>query len=182
MSKAESVVAVYHTHPEAEQAVKELQHAGIDMHTLSIVAKDYHTDEQVVGYYNVGDRMKRWGKMGGLWGGMWGGFWALLFGSAFFMIPGIGPLLVAGPLVAWIVGALEGAAVVGGISALGAGLLSMGIPKDSVLQYESSVKNDKLLLVVNGTAAEVAKAKEILGTTQPAHLDFHAEEVLVAAR
>ena len=182
MSKAESVVAVYHTHPEAEQAVKALQHAGIDMHTLSIVAKDYHTDEQVVGYYNVGDRMKRWGKMGGVWGGMWGGFWALLFGSAFFMIPGIGPLLIAGPLVAWIVGALEGAAVVGGVSALGAGLLSMGIPKDSVLQYEKSVKSDKLLLVVNGTAAEVAKAKEILGTTQPADLDFHAEEVPVAAR
>ncbi len=178
MSKAESVVAVYHTHPEAEQAVKELQHAGIDMHTLSIVAKDYHTDEQVVGYYNVGDRMKRWGKMGGLWGG----FWALLFGSAFFMIPGVGPLLVAGPLVAWMVGALEGAAVVGGVSALGAGLLSMGIPKDSVLQYESSVKSDKLLLVVSGTAAEVAKAKEILGTTQPAHLDLHSEEAFVAAR
>ena len=152
------------------------------MHTLSIVAKDYHTDEQVVGYYNVGDRMKTWGKIGGLWGGMWGGLWALLFGSAFFVIPGIGPLLIAGPLVAWIVGALEGVAVVGGISALGAGLLSMGIPKDSVLTYETAVKTDKLLLVVNGTAAEVAKAKEILGTTQPAHLALHSEEALVAAR
>lgn len=182
MSEVESVVAIYHTHPEAEEAVKVLQHAGIDMHTLSIVAKDNHTDEHVVGYYNVGDRMKRWGKIGGLFGGMWGGFWAILFGSAFFVIPGIGPLLVAGPLVAWIVGALEGVAVVGGVSALGAGLLSMGIPKDSVLQYELSVKSDKLLLVVNGTAAEVAKAKEILDTTQPARLDLHSEKVLVAAR
>ena len=182
MSTVESVVAVYHTHPEAEQAVKVLQHAGIDMHTLSIVAKDYHTDEQVVGYYNVGDRMKRWGKIGGVWGGMWGGLWAVLFGSAFFVIPGIGPLLIAGPLVAWIVGALEGVAVVGGVSALGAGLLGMGIPKDSVLQYEKSVKSDKLLLVVNGTAAEVAKAKEILDTTQPAHLSLHSEEAVLAAR
>ena len=155
MSKAESVVAVYHTHPEAEQAVKELQGAGIDMHTLSIVAKDFHTDEQVVGYYNVGDRMKRWGKTGAFWGG----FWGLLFGAAFFAIPGVGPLLVAGPLVSWIVGALEGAAAIGGLSALGAGLFSIGIPKDSVIQYEAAVKNDKFLLVVNGTAAEVAKAK-----------------------
>jgi len=152
------------------------------MHTLSIVAKDSHTDEQVVGYYNTGDRMKRWGKIGGIWGGIWGGFWAVLLGSAFFVIPGIGPLLVAGPLVAWIVGALEGVAVVGGVSALGAGLLSMGIPKDSVLRYETAVKTDKLLLVINGAAAEVAKAKEILGTTQPAHLDLHAEEAVGAAR
>ncbi len=178
MYKVESVVAVYHSHPEAEQAVKELQHAGIDMRSLSIVAKDYHTDEQVVGYYTAGDRMKRWGKTGAFWGG----FWGLLFGSAFFAIPGIGPLLVAGPLVAWIVGALEGAAVVGGVSALGAGLFSMGIPKDSVLQYESAVKNDKFLLIVNGTASEIAKAKDILDTTQPAHLDLHAKEELVAAR
>lgn len=177
MSRVESVVAVYHNHVEAEQAVKELQRAGIDMHSLSIVAKEFHTDEQVVGYYNVGDRMKRWGKTGAFWGG----FWGLLFGSAFFVIPGFGPLLVAGPLVAWIVGALEGAAVVGGLGVLGAGLFSMGIPKDSVLQYEAAVKSDKFLLIVNATASQVAKAKDVLGTTQPAHLAVHAgEEALVA--
>lgn len=176
MSKLESVVAIYHTHPEAEQAVKDLQHGGVDMHSVSIVAKDYHTDEQVVGYYNTGDRMKRWGKMGAFWGG----FWGLLFGSAFFVIPGLGPLLVAGPLVAWIVGALEGAIVVGGAGALGAGLFSMGVPKDSVLQYELAVKNDKFLLTVSGSASEVAKAKEILGTSQPAQLTVHAKDELVA--
>jgi uncharacterized membrane protein len=178
MSTVESVVAVYHTHADAELAVKQLQHAGIDMQMLSIVAKDYHTDEHVVGYYNAGDRMKRWGKTGAFWGG----FWGLLFGSAFFAIPGIGPLLVAGPLVAWIVGALEGAAVVGGVSALGAGLFSMGIPKNSVLQYETAVKTDKFLLIVNGSGSQVAKAKEILESTQPAHLQLHLEDALVAAR
>lgn len=182
MSKNESVVAVYQTHTEAEKAVKELQHAGIDMHTLSIVAKDVHTDEQVVGYYNAGDRMKRWGESGALFGGMWGGFWAVLFGSAFFVIPGIGPLLIAGPLVAWMVGALEGAAVVGGVSALGAGLFSVGIPKNSVLEYETAVRTDKVLLVINGTASEAAKAKEILGATQPALLAVHSQAEVLAAR
>jgi uncharacterized membrane protein len=178
MSNVESVVAVYHTHSQAEDGVKELQRAGIDMHSLSIVAKDYHTDEQVVGYYNVGDRMKRWGKTGAFWGG----FWGLLFGSAFFAIPGIGPLLVAGPLVAWIVGALEGAVVVGGLSALGAGLVSMGIPKDSILQYESAVKSDKFLVIVTGSASEAAKAKGMLDATQPAQLALHARQELAAAR
>src|SRR5580698_6615350 len=104
------VVAVYAAHPDAELAVKELQTAGFDMKKLSIVAKNPHAEEHVVGFYNTGDRMKYWGKAGAFWGGIWG----MLFGSAFFAIPGIGPLLVAGPLIAWIVGALEGAAVVGG--------------------------------------------------------------------
>ena len=178
MSNVESVVAVYRTHLEAENTVKQLQRAGIDMHTLSIVAKDYHTDDQVVGYYNARDRMKRWGKTGAFWGG----FWGLLFGSAFFAIPGIGPLLVAGPLVAWIVGTLEGAAVVGGLSALGAGLVSMGIPKDSILQYESAVKSDKFLLIVNGSVSEASKAKGILETTQTAQLALHSRHELAAAR
>jgi hypothetical protein len=52
----------------------------------------------------------------------------------------LGPVLVSGPLVAWIVGALEGAAVVGGVSAIGAGLIGIGIPKDSVVQYELAIK------------------------------------------
>src|SRR5277367_2582851 len=131
MSEQNSVVAVYDTHTGAEEAVKELQRAGIDMRSLSIVGKDTHTDEHAVGYYNNGDRMKYWGKTGAFWGG----FWGLLFGSAFFAIPGIGPVLMAGPVVAWIVAAVEGAAVVGGVSAIGAGLYSSGIPKDSILQY-----------------------------------------------
>jgi uncharacterized membrane protein len=172
MPKSEAVVAIYHTHSEAEKAVKELQRRGMDMRSLSIVAKDYHTDEHVVGYYNVGDRMKRWGSTGALWGG----FWGLLFGSAFFAIPGVGPLLVAGPLVSWIVGALEGAAVVGGIGALGAGLVGMGIPKDSVLEYETAIKSDKFLLIVSGSASEVTKARELIQTTLPAELNLHVRE------
>jgi len=93
------------------------------MKKMSIVGKDYHTDENVVGYYNTGDRMK-YGQARAFWGGLWG----MLFG-AFFIIPGLGPILVAGPLVAWIVGALEGAVVVGGLSALGAGCTALASPR-----------------------------------------------------
>jgi uncharacterized membrane protein len=114
MSVMDSVVATYETHKQAEQAIKHLQKDGIDMKSLSIAGKNTHTDEQVVGYYNAGDRVRFWGKEGAFWGGIWG----LLFGSAAFAIPGIGPILAAGPLVAWIVAGLEGAVVVGGVSAL----------------------------------------------------------------
>src|SRR5208283_4126954 len=169
MSETNSVVAIYGTHSQAEEAVKELQKSGFDMKKMSIVGKDYHTDEHVVGYYNTGDRMKYWGKMGAFWGGIWG----MLFGAAFFVIPGLGPILVAGPLVAWIVGALEGAVVVGGLSALGAGLYSIGIPKNSVVEYESALKSDKFLLLAHGTTDEVAKAKDIMLTTNPVRIRVH---------
>jgi hypothetical protein len=102
--------------------------------------------------------MKRWGSTGAFWGG----FWGLLFGSAFFAIPGLGPVLVAGPLVAWIVGALEGAVVVGGLSAIGAGLYSIGIPKDSIIEYETALKSDKFLLLAHGTPEEVEQARRIM--------------------
>ena len=172
MTKTNSVVAIYETHSEAEQAVKELQRSGFDMKKMSIVGKDYHTDEHVVGYYNAGDRMKYWGKLGAFWGGIWGWF----FGAAFFAIPGIGPVLVAGPLVAWIVAALEGALVVGGLSAIGAGLYSIGIPKDSVVKYETALKADQFILLAHGTADEVAKAKDIMRTTQALEVTLHPAE------
>jgi hypothetical protein len=70
MSITNSVVAIYDTHEQAEHAVKQLQEAGVDMKSLSIAAKDTHTDEHVVGCYNAGDRMKYWGKIGAFWGGM----------------------------------------------------------------------------------------------------------------
>lgn len=131
----------------------------------------------MVGYYNTGDRMKYWGKTGAFWGG----FWGLLFGSAFFAIPGIGPVLVAGPVVAWIVGALEGAAVFGGLSAIGAGLYGMGIPKDSAVQYEMALKTDKFLLMVHGTVPEVEKARDIIQSTRPINVTMHSAEVVGAA-
>ena len=176
MSTENSVVAVYHTHADADRAVKELQRGGFDMHKLSIVGKGYHTDEQVVGYYNAGDRMKYWGKVGAFWGG----FWGLLFGSALFIIPGLGPILVAGPLVAWIVAGLEGAVEVGALGALGAGLYSIGIPKDSIVKYETALKTDQFVLIAHGTAAEVAKAKEIIDSTNPVNSTLHTAEAVAA--
>jgi len=175
MSNTNSVVAVFGSHDQAEDAIRELQKDGFDMKKLSIVGKDYHTEEHVVGYYNTCDRMAYWGKLGAFWGG----FWGLLFGSAFFWVPGIGPLLVAGPLVMWIVGALEGAVVTGGLTALGAGLYSIGIAKNSVVQYETEVKNGQLLLVVHGTADEVERAKDLLHLIGAKRTTVHAEQAAV---
>lgn len=162
MNKNESVIAVYHTHSEADAAIKELQNSGFNLKNLSIVGKEYHTEEHVIGYYNAGDRMMYWGGNGAFWGG----FWGLLFGSAFFYIPGIGPLLMAGPIVASIVASLESAVAVGGLSALGAGLYSLGIPEDTILKYETAIKSNKFLVIAHGTADELAKAKRVMHTEE----------------
>ena len=168
-NESNSAVAIFNTHLEAEEAVKELQTSGYDMKKLSIMAKDYHSEEHIVGYYNTGDRIAYWGKLGAFWGGLWG----FLFGSAFFFIPGIGPIVVAGPIVAWIVGALEGAVVTGGMSVLGAALYSIGIPKDSVLNYETSLKSNKFVLVAHGTIDEVEHARKILAVTKATETAVH---------
>lgn len=169
MSDKNAAVAIFETHELAETAVKELQRSGFNMKILSIIGKDYHTEDHIVGYYNKGDRMLAWGKTGAFWGGLWG----MLFGSAFFFIPGIGPLVLAGPIVSWLVGALEGAVVVGGLSALGGALVNMGIPKDSVLKYETAIKADKFVLLVHGTAEDTEKAKRILDSANSAATTIH---------
>jgi len=172
MEKQNVTVGVFDTHQQAETAIKELQHSGFDMKKLSIIGKDYHTEENVVGYYNTGDRVKVWGKLGAFWGG----FFGLLFGSAFLIIPGIGHVIVFGPLVTWIISALEAAIVGGGLSAFGAALFSLGIPKDSIVKYEEAIKASKFLVIAHGEAEEVEAAKKILDAAGGHKNDMHEIE------
>src|SRR6266853_1099088 len=172
-SQEQSVVAIYALHSDADNAINLLKKGNFNIKRLTIVGKSNHTEEDVVGYYNTGDQMKHWGKMGGLWG--------LLVGSAFFLIPGVGPVVVAGSAVAWIVGALESAVVVGGLSALGAGLYSKGISKGSALRYESSIKAGKYLLIAHGTPEEAEAARRILASTGAEEINIHQPDRSAAA-
>jgi len=164
------VVAVFPDHTAAEEAVKRLTDAGFDMKTLSVVGKGYHTDEKVVGFYNTGDRVKFWGTRGAFWGG----FWGLFFGGLFMTIPLVGHVIVLGYLATVAISAIENAVLVGGLSALGAAIYSLGVPKDSVLQYETAIKADGCLVMAHGSPDEVAHAKLILGTSNPSSLAVHS--------
>jgi hypothetical protein len=169
MEKTDTVIAVFADHNAAETAVKKLAAAGFEMKNLSVVGKGYHTDEKVVGFYNAGDRIKFWGTRGALWGGLWGMF----FGGLFLSIPIIGHVVVLGYLASMAIYGIENAIVVGGMSALGAALYGIGVPKDSVIQYETAIKADSFLVMAHGTASEVARARAILGTVNPSRLDVH---------
>ena len=104
----------YTSHAEVEKAIQSLSKAGFDMTKLSVVGKGYHSEEHPIGFYTAGDRMKTWGGTGAFWGGIWG----LLLAPAVFFIPGLGVLAMAGPVASALLGAAEGAVVVGGLSVL----------------------------------------------------------------
>jgi hypothetical protein len=159
MTQETNVVAIYPDHDSAELAVSQLRDASFDVTKLSIIGKDYHTDEKVVGYYTTGERMKYWGVRGAFWGGIWG----LLLGAGFFLVPGVGSVLVAGPLLGAVVTGLESAAVMGGLSAVAVGLIHLGVPQEDAIKYESAIIADKFLLIANGTPQELGQARLILG-------------------
>ena len=169
MTNNNSIVAIYPSPMAVETAIKKLQEDGFEMKKLSIIGRDYHTDEHVVGYYNTGDRIKVWGKTGAFWGGLCG----LLSGSALFCIPGLGPLIMAGPLVGWFAGTLEGSLVVDGMSSIGAVFYSLNIPTDSILRYEKALKTGKFVLLIHGSMDDTINAKKILDSTEPETLEHH---------
>ena len=94
MGKADTAVAVFADHQAAEAAIKKLTASGFEMKQLSVVGKGYETEEKVVGFYNVGDRIKFWGTRGAFWGG----FWGLFLGGLFMTVPLVGHLVVLGYL------------------------------------------------------------------------------------
>jgi hypothetical protein len=170
METKNATIAVFADHEQAEAAIRSLQNAGIDMKHLSIVGKDFHTEEHALGFYNLGDRMKFWGKLGAFWGTIG----AMLFGSALLFIPVVGHVIVLGPLVSTFVEALEGAALGGSAGLFGGALFSIGIPKDSVVRYEREVKAGHFLVVAQGSAAEVETARSLLAKRSPMDLAAHA--------
>jgi hypothetical protein len=169
MENSDTIIAVFHEHSAAETAIKKLTADGFDMKNLSVVGKGYHADEKVVGFYSTGDRVKFWGSRGAFWGG----FWGLFLGGIFMTVPVIGHVVVLGYLATVLISGIENAVVVGGLSALGAALYSIGVPKDSVIQYETALKTDNFLVMARGPAAEIARAKTVLGTVNPTGLNVH---------
>ena len=171
MTKNHAVVAVFADHNGAEAAIRKIAGGGLDMKHFSIIGKGYHTEDKVIGFYNTGDSVK----FGGTNGAVWGGLWGLFFGGIFMTMPVVGGVMVLGHLAAMVFAAIEGAVVVGGLSALGAALFSLGIPKDSVIQYEDALKAEEFLIVAHGPVEEMARAKTILEMRKPSQLDLHEE-------
>jgi len=171
MEKLDTVISVFPDHDAAEHAIKTLAKSGFDLKSLSIIGHGYQREDRVIGFYNVADRVTFWGGRGAFWGGLWG----LYFSGVFIAAPVTGPVVVLGFLAGMAISALEGAVIVGGFSALGAALYSLGIPRDSVIAYEAEVIADSFLVMVHGAQEDVAYARAILGAANARHLEVHSD-------
>ena len=136
-------VAVFSTHEEATKAITALQDVGFKNEKLSVIGQEFSTEERPIGFIKTGDRVIYWGE----WGAFWGAICGIMSGAALLFIPGLGYVMFAG----WLVSALEGALIGGGLAALAGALVSLGIPKDSVVKYQTVLKSGGYLLIVHGT-------------------------------
>jgi uncharacterized membrane protein len=170
MNSTGITIAVYESHDLAERAVKSLRNAGIPLRKISIVGKDVHSEEHAIGFFNMGDRAKFFGKFGAFWGTMAG----ILLGSFVMFVPVFGHIVVLGPLAATVVSGIEGAAVGGAAGALIGALSGLGVPKDSAIRYQKAIEADKFLVAVQGSAEDVTLACAVLRPTSPASLESHS--------
>jgi hypothetical protein len=122
-----------------------------------VVGTDHHTQENVYGYYSTGRRFEAWGSFGAFWSGVW----AALIGDGFFFIPGLGPLLMAGPVVDWLVEALETGVMVHGLSPLGAALVTRGVPADDMRTLEIALRSNEFLMISSGQLPAMAKTRSL---------------------
>lgn len=154
-----TVTGVFRTQREAEAAVKQLRKQGFGDNEISIITKDTARSGQ--SSQNRGrDRDMELGEVGGedvsqgaAWGGAAGGAAGLLAGLGALSIPGIGPILAAGPLA----GALTGMAAGG----LGGALIDYGIPENEGRRYEEDIKKGEVLVAIKSSETKVADAARI---------------------
>lgn len=166
---SDTTIAVFTQHSAAEAAIRKLAGAGFEMRKLSIVGQGYHIEEKVIGFYSTGDRVRFWGRQGAFWGALWG----LFMGGMFLTVPVVGSLVVLGSFAATLLFAVENAVIIGGLSALGAALFSMGVPNDSILAYEAAVKADGFLVMVHGTEQDMERARAILDSSDAEQVTVH---------
>lgn len=164
-----SVVGVYKTLGEAEEAVRSLGDGGFPIEQVSIIAQHLKDDRRVHGYVTSCDVAKSAATTGAWVGGVFG----LLAGAAFLWVPGVGPLVVAGSLAAVLLGGVEGAVVGAATTGLLGWLVGLGISREKILKYEQAVRAGKFLVVAHGTAEAVMYARELLTGSPAEHLDHH---------
>ena len=165
----QSVVASYRDHAEAAAAVHQLVEGGLPVTTISIIARNFETHEDMEGFYRPADAA-----LDGAGQGAWfGGFFGLMMGAmGFFLLPVIGGIMVLGPLAGLLAGAIGGA----GVGALVNGLVASGVPHDQALKYQERLQAGEFLVVVHGGSEETAQAHRILHGTTHLHLQTHVTE------
>lgn len=166
--KRRLIVAVLRDQQRAQQVVEELIEQDFPMDSLSVLGRASSSGDDLLGisYDSVGEKMKSWGAMGAFWGGLWG----LLSGAAgMFLVPGLGPIVAAGPIVEAIAGAISGAALAGGTMA-GAAALSevavaihqQGVPEEKLHHLHEAIKQGHYVVILRCSTDEAEHCRSLL--------------------
>ncbi|WP_071190162.1 general stress protein [Trichormus sp. NMC-1] len=158
-------VGVFSHRRDAEQALHELKNSGFAMDRVSIIAKDKDDRDGIAGTQvteKVGDKSEEGAKVGGISGGTVGGLTGLLIGLGTLAIPGIGPIMLAGGLATALATTLAGAGIGAVAGSLIGGLIGLGIPEERARAYNKRVEEGAYLVIIDGTDAELSRAREIL--------------------
>lgn len=155
---AKAVVGVFRSEERAKEAINELKRQGFDEREISLIARDNkHGASQegadrgenqgfTMGGQNVGD--------GALTGGALGGIAGLLAGAGALLVPGVGPIIAAGPLAAFLTGIVGGGLV--------GSLVDFGIPEESGRHLEERVKQGDILVTLKAGEDEISKVSSVL--------------------
>jgi hypothetical protein len=152
-----SVYAISTSESQASRIVDNLTDSGFSSNDISVLFPDKGTTHEFSHEKNT--KAPEGAVTGATTGGLLGGTLGLLAGIGALAIPGVGPLIAAGPLLAALSGAAAGATV-GGIAG---GLIGLGIPEIEAKRYENRISQGNILISVHATTGElVTRAKDIL--------------------
>jgi hypothetical protein len=155
--KNTSVFGIFKSVVEAERAADQLLAAGFANGDISVLLSDQRSTRDFAHEKNT--KAPEGATTGMAAGGALGGTLGLLAGLGTLAIPGLGPFIAAGPIMAMLGGMGAGGAI-GGL--LGA-LVGMGIPEYEAKRYEGRVKSGGVLLSVHcGTSEEINRAEQML--------------------
>jgi hypothetical protein len=158
--KNRAVFGIYKSGAQAERAVDQIVAAGFSNNDISVLLPDTQSSKEFAHEKNT--KAPEGTAAGVTTGGVVGGTLGLLVGIGALAIPGLGPFIAAGPIMASLAGLGVGGAVGGLIGAL----VGMGIPEYEAKRYEGRVKDGGVLLSVHcDTAGEISRAKELLKAT-----------------
>jgi uncharacterized membrane protein len=166
MDRQCNTVALFADSLGMQAALRALREAGFDMGKLSVIGKNQHQEVSVTGMVVSGNGTQYWGRFGALAGSLW----RPRGGSALLLFPGVGQVVIFGPLVNAVGSALGAAAG----TALGSTLASIGLPPDSALRYDSAIRQGRLALLAQGVASEAQAARRLLERAGATEVHEHA--------
>ncbi|RNF39429.1 general stress protein [Planococcus salinus] len=150
----QSVVGYYNNENEAIEAIEDLKRQGYRPEDISVLSKDKDETEKVT--EETGTHAGEGAATGAVTGGALGGLGGVLAGLGALAIPGIGPIVAAGPIVAGLTGAAAGA----GIGGLAGALIGLGVPEEEAKEYETRFNEGKILVLIDDENRPLSKARD----------------------